>query len=168
MLALAHYEFVFSAVAIWKPGITSTYLQRPPHLYNYACRYLIERLTWCSAGQGRKLNLFFSNRAMTSYVDLEAYMDRIQADPQCSITENTIDQFRAVNSSVKLVQIADFYASAAAAALEPNAYGLGEESYLLAVKHQLFRGAGGVFSTGFKVFPDAGRDRIRYPWLDEL
>jgi subtilisin family serine protease len=46
MTRLATYSLVFCTVALWKPGITSAYLQQPPHLYNYACRYLIERLTW--------------------------------------------------------------------------------------------------------------------------
>jgi hypothetical protein len=70
--------------------------------------------------------------------------------------------------SPSLVQVADFYASSAAAALEPNAYGIGEESYLLAVKDHLYRGQGGIFSTGFKIFPDSGRDAVRYPWLGQL
>lgn len=165
---LATYPFVFSVVALWKPGITSNFLKSAPYLYNYGCRFLIERLTWYAHGNGRQLRLCFSNRASTSYLQLQGYMDWIQNDPKCTIVRNCIGGFQPVGVTVKLVQIADFYASASAAALEPNIYGQSEESYLLPVKSQLFRGKGGVLSTGFKIFPDAGRDLVRHPWLPQL
>jgi hypothetical protein len=170
MTKLAGYPFVFSVVALWKPQITSPTLRKTPYLYNYGCRFLVERLSWYAAFRGRQLNLFFSNRASTSYTDLRNYMAWIQNDPACRIERNCILQFQPVNVTVKLVQIADFYASSAAAALEPNIYGLGEESYLMEVRHQLYRGdrGGSIFGTGFKIFPDAGRDFARYPWLRQL
>lgn len=170
MVRLAGYPFVFSVVALWKPRITAPFLRTTPHLYNYACRFLIERLSWFAAARGRQLDLFFENRAGTSYNDLHSYMNWIQNDPSCRIERNCIRNFQPVNATEKLAQIADFYASASAAALEPNIYGLGEESYLLAVRHQLYRGerGGSIFGTGFKIFPDAGRDYARYPWLREL
>ena len=170
MLRLATYPFVFSVVALWKPQITSPTLRTPPYLYNYGCRFLIERLSWYAAYRGRKLNLLFHNRASTSYADLRRYMTWIQNDPLCRIERNCIDKFQPVNAARKLIQVADFYTSAAAFALEPNVYGLGEESYLMAVRQQLYRGdrGGGIFGTGFKIFPDAGRDFTRYPWLHDL
>lgn len=168
MTRLATHPFVFCTVALWKPGITSPFLQRAPYLYNYGCRFLIERLTWYADGNGRQLNLSFSNRASTSYADLQRYMAWIQNDPRCTIVRGCINQFQPVSVTVKLIQVADFYASASGAALEPNVYGLSEESYLLAVRNQLYRGRGGVFSTGFKIFPDAGRDMTRYSWLAQL
>jgi hypothetical protein len=128
MARLARYPFVFSVVALWKPQITSPFLKQPPALYNYGCRYLIERLSWYAAGRGRQLDLFFENRASTSYTDLHNYMTWIQNDPACRIEPHCIRRFQPVNSTVKLVQIADLYASAAASALEPNVYGMGEES----------------------------------------
>jgi len=167
---LAGYPFVFSVVALWKPRITSPFLRKTPYLYNYACRFLIERLSWYAAARGRPLDLFFENRASTSYSDLEGYMKWIQMDPGCRIERNCIRQFQPVSPTVKLVQVADFYASAAASALEPNMYGRSEESYLLEVQHQIYRGeqGGSVFGTGFKIFPNAGRDFARYPWLRNL
>jgi hypothetical protein len=125
---------------------------------------------WYAASRGRQLDLFFENRASTSYNDLHNYMNWIQNDPSCRIEPNCIRNFQPVSPSEKLAQIADFYASASASALEPNIYGLGEESYLLAVRDQLYRGerGGSIFGTGFKIFPDAGRDYARYPWLIDL
>lgn len=162
--------FVFSAVALWKPDIQSGFLKTPPHLYNYAARFLTERLSWYADDQGRRLRLFFENRAATSYADLAGYMQWIQyQDPACQIRPNTIVGFQPVSTTVKLAQVADFYASATAAALEPDEYGRPEEDYLLRVTHQLYRPSGAsVFSYGFKVFPNSGLDRTRYPWLDTL
>lgn len=168
MARLAQYPFVVSCVALWKPGITSSFLRTPPHLYNYGCRFLIERLSWYAGDRGRQLNLFFENRASTSYAALQGYMQWIQNDPSCTIRRGTVGSFVPINANVKLVQVADFYASACASAFEPNVYGLAEESYLMAVRHQLYRGAGGLFGTGLKIFPDGGHNQARYPWLASI
>ncbi len=170
MTLLASKPFVFSVVALWKPGIFSSYLQQPPHLYNYAARFLVERMTWYAAERGRKLNLFFENRAATSYAELRQYMDWIQRDPNCQISRDTIADFRPVSATHKMAQIADFYASATAAAIEPDQnYGLTEEKYLLTVRHQLYRMPGtSILSFGFKIFPDDGADASRFPWLAGL
>jgi hypothetical protein len=166
---LATYPFVFSIVALWKPpqGAGKAFPQ-PPYMYNWACRLLIERLTWYAGDRGRRLNLFFSNRATTSYAQLQSYMNLIQNDPACQIRQGCINNFQPVNQTVKLIQVADFYTSAAGFALEPDQYGNAEEDYLLRVAAQLYRRSGNLFSYGFKVFPQTGLDRKRYPWLSTL
>lgn len=167
MQQLADEDFTFSVVAIHKPGITSSFLRTPPYLYNYAARFLVERLSWYADDHGRKLNLYFENRSATSYADLQGYMTWIQNDPACQIRADTIDQFKPVNATVKLAQIADFYASASAAALEPDKFGNPTEDYLLRVRHQLYRMPDKpVLSYGFKVFPTI--DEGRYPWIVSL
>ncbi len=169
MNALAAEPFLFSTVAIWKPGITSSFLKQSPYLYNYAARFLIERLSWYADHRDRRLNLYFENRSSTSYADLEKYMKWIQHDPNCEIRAGVIDDFKPVAPTVKLVQIADFYASAAAAALEPDQYGFPTADYFLLVQHQLYREPGKtVTGYGFKVFPEAGEDHTRYPWMATL
>lgn len=170
MAFLATKPFTFSAVALWKPAIYSAYLQQPPHLYNYAARFLIERLSWYASAHGRKLNLFFENRTATSYAELRGYMNWIQRDPACQISPDTIADFRPVSATHKLAQIADFYASATASAIEPDPnYGLTEEKYLLTVRHQFYRMPGtSLLSFGFKIFPDHGADIARFPWLAGL
>jgi hypothetical protein len=95
-------------------------------------------------------------------------MNWIQNDPACQIRRGCINNFKPVNQTVKLVQVADFYASASFAALEPDQYGNSEEDYLLRVKHQLDRRNNNVFSYGFKVWPVTGLDHARYPWLKGL
>jgi hypothetical protein len=166
---LGTYDFVFSIVALWKPPQgTGKEFPRAPYMYNWACRLLIERLTWYADELGRGVNLFFSNRATTSYADLQDYMSWIQHDPQCQIRRGCIQGFRPVNQTVKLVQVADFYVSAAFSALEPDSFGNSEEDYLFRVRHQLYRRYGNLFSYGFKGWPPKGLDRRRYPWLPNL
>ncbi len=167
MAELAQEPFVFSAVVLHKPEITSPYLRQPPHLYNYAARLLIERLSWYADDRGRRLNLLFENRASTTYAALESYMRWIENDPDCTIRANSIARFAPVSPTVKLVQVADFYASATAAAFEPDEYGFSEPDYLLRVRHQLYREPGkSVLRFGCKVFPAI--DHVRYPWAASL
>jgi hypothetical protein len=75
MNLLAREPLIFSIVALWKPALVdrSEALKRKGYLYNYAARYLIERLSWFAARGGRRLNLFFESRATTSYADLQSY-----------------------------------------------------------------------------------------------
>jgi len=167
---LGTYDFVFSAVALWKPPGSGPGKQFPkaPYMYNWACRLLVERLTWYADDRNRRVNLFFSNRATTSYNKLQSYMNWIQSDPNCQIRNGCIDKFKPVNQTVKLIQVADFYASASFMALEPDLFGNPEEDYLLRVKHQLYRRSGNLFSYGFKAYPPSGLDPKRYPWLANL
>lgn len=166
---LATYPFTFTIVAPWKPpqGAGKAF-PRPPYMYNWACRLLVERLTWYADDRGRGLNLFFSNRASTSYAQLQAYMNWIQNDPACEIRQGCIQGFQPVNQTVKLIQVADFYASASFMALEPDSFGNTEEDYLMRVKAQLYRRNNNLFSYGFKGWPLVGLDRKRYPWLLNL
>jgi len=85
--------------------------------------------------RGRKLRLFFENRASTSYGALQNYMQWIQNDPDCTIRRDCIVSYQPVEATRKLAQVADFYASATAAALEPDQYGMPTEDYLMRVKH---------------------------------
>jgi hypothetical protein len=169
MDVLGAYGFVASIVALWKPpqGAGKSFPQ-PPYMYNWACRLLVERLTWYADDRGRQVNLFFSNRASTSYAQLQGYMNWIQNDPACEIRPGCIKGFKPVNKTVKLVQVADFYASASFAALEPDSFGNSEEDYLFRVRHQLYRRNNNLFSYGFKGWPPKGLDRRRYPWLLNL
>jgi hypothetical protein len=168
MALLAKEDLTFSAVAIHKPQISTDYLRQPPHLYNYAARFLAERLSWYADDRGRRLRLFFENRATTSYADLEGYMRWIQDDPDCTIRPCCIDSFQPVSPGLKLAQVADFYASSTFAALEPDEWGFPTPDYLTLVGHQLYRHGQNVLGYGLKIFPLAEDHFDRYPWLGKL
>ena len=161
-----------SIVALWKPAIVAEGapgLHRKGYLYNYAARFLIERLSWFAKNGGRQLNLLFESRATTSYDDLRRYVQAIQRDPQCSIEPNTIADVRPVSAVTKGAQLADFYAGVAQEALEPDELGFCDPEYLLALRHQLFRRPQrSILDDGFKVFPLRDEHRDRYRWLGVL
>lgn len=168
---LASRPFNVSVVALWKPPIVerSPALQRPTYLYNYAARFLIERLSWFAKPSGRRLNLLFESRATTRYDDLERYVRSIEADPRHRIEQECIAHVQPVNASRKGAQLADFYAGAAQDALEPDPHGYTTTDYLHSVRSQLFRRPGRpVWKDGFKVFPDPVLDHQRYPWIRNL
>jgi hypothetical protein len=169
---LAREQLIFSAVALSKrhlEGRATALQRRKGYLYNWAARLLIERLSWFADGQSRRLNLLFENRASTRYGDLNHYVRTIQRDPECSIAEGSIASVRPVEPSRKGAQLADFFVSAAAEALEPDLDGNTEEDYLLRVSKRLYRPTGrDVLRYGFKVFPDEALDLARYPWLPAL
>lgn len=167
---LAEEPLWFSAVALYKPLLEGKApgLRKKGYLYNYAVRFLVERLSWFAAPY-RRVNLLFEDRASTEYGPLIRYIDSIQADPNCSIEPDTIGDVRPVNASTKGAQLADYYVGAAAEALEPDRHGMLEPQYLLGLRRQLFRRPSrSVLADGFKIYPDEAADRSRYPWLDDL
>jgi hypothetical protein len=169
---LAAEPLHFCVVALWKPPFVSEAspgLRKKGYLYNYAARFLIERLSWYANNGNRGLNLLFESRATTSYTDLAQYIQTIQGDPDCSIPPGTIADVRPVPSALKGAQLADHYAGAAQDALGLDKHGMSSSEYLWALRHQLFRQPGrSVLKDGFKVFPDKALDEKRYPWLGGL
>jgi hypothetical protein len=135
---MAAEPLVFSVVALWKPAIakkSEALHEKKGYLYNYAARFLIERLSWFAENGGRQLNLFFESRATTSYEDLERYMAEIQKDPDCKIARDSIASVAPVNANLKGAMIADYYVSATAEALEPDPHGYTEAEHLLRLRH---------------------------------
>jgi hypothetical protein len=169
---LAEQRFKYSAVALHKPPMevrASALRTKKGYLYNYASRFLVERLSWMAQDHGRKLNLYFESRATTSYSALQRYIRTLEDDDQATIHRDTIGQVRPVSPTIKGAQLADFYVSATAEALEPDLDGYTEPDYFLRIRHQLYRHPKrSVLSYGFKVFPDEAVDLERYPWMADL
>lgn len=169
---LAAQGFRFSAVALHKPPIAANagaLRTRKGYLYNYATRFLIERLTWLAQDHSRKLNLYFESRATTSYGHLQSYITGLAGGPSSTIPAGILGEVRPVSPTWKGAQLADFYVSATAEALEPDLSGYTEEDYLLRVRHQLYRHPQrSVLSYGFKIFPKESADVQRYPWIAAL
>src|SRR5947207_8929166 len=88
----AHLRTV--TVMIEKAAIAEPeYMQRENHLYFYACRLLLERVSWfCakvqkSTGDG-SVRLVFSNRANMSYTNFCEYLVKLQGREECRIDWN--------------------------------------------------------------------------------
>jgi len=132
-------------VAVHKPGIQEQEtFQARNRLYFYACRFLLERVSWfCRdsfnpvkhAGDG-SIQLVFSKRKNLSYEELSGYLKKLHEQSTCSdirIDWERIkeDQIKAYSASQRMgLQIADAIASATYSALNKNDYGYTEERYI--------------------------------------
>ena len=138
-------------------------------MYKRQTRFLVERLTWLAEDHGRKVNLYFESRATTSYGSLQQYLRTVQEGAGSTIKADRIGEVRPVSPTWKGAQLADFYVSAAAEALEPDLDGYTEPDYFLRVRHQLYRHPKrSVLSYGFKVFPNEAVNFEKHGWLRDL
>lgn len=87
-------------VLVHKPSITEPENFRQAYsLYRYACRLLLERVSWlCSSGWPKanltdagKVDLIFSNRSAMSYEDLRRYLRLLKTDPTVRIEWDAFD-----------------------------------------------------------------------------
>jgi Protein of unknown function (DUF3800) len=168
-------SLLYSVAALWKPALAegAPGLRKPGYLYHLTGRYLIERLSWLaweSFGSARRqVNLLFESRQQTSYVDLEKYVRKIEADPDATIESGSIGHVRPVNPSIKGAQVADLVAGAVQDALEPNHRGDIETDYLLRLKNRLYCKQGRqLIKYGLKIFPPEALRESRYSWLADL
>ena len=133
-------------------------------------RRFLHRTTLMVCGRPRaEAQAQIRNRSTASYADLKRYMDWIvESDPNCSIRRDCIAEFKPVSSTLKLAQVADFYASATAAALtrpvRERRGGL-SGTRLRAV---LPSPRQALLGHGLKLFPPHSDNRTRYPFLDSL
>jgi len=133
------------SVMVYKPGIgdPERYSSGKFVLYKYACRLLIERVSWLCAEHRRaderdgRIELVFSDRAAMSYKSLSAYLELLRGrapnDDSITIDWSVIDpvQVRAVaHSQLAGLQVADAVASGHFFALNRNPYGQVEPRYL--------------------------------------
>jgi hypothetical protein len=170
-----HPRLLYSVAALWKPALAESApgLRKQGYLYHTTGRYLIERLSWLawhrSGSARRQVNLLFESRQQTSYSDLEAYVRKIEADPEASIEDGSIGEVRPVNPSIKGAQVADLVAGATSDALEPNHRGDIEPDYLQRIRGRLYCKPGKeVLKYGLKIFPHEALDHPRYSWLSDL
>lgn len=155
------------SVAIYKPELKSReHYQRQPHkLYRYACRLLLERVSWLCVDHKKnddpdgKVELVFSNRSAMSYEELRDYLTYLRDGPhaaKCSIRWEVIDpaSVRAVNhDQLAGLQIADAVASGLFMALNKNLYGECEPRYLELFHSRIYRYRT-TLGYGMKFWPD--------------
>lgn len=169
LLAQQRFRCCFVAMHKLALGKSAAGLRRRGYLYNYASRLLVERLTWMAEDHSRSVNLYFESRATTSYADLQHYLRSLEDRVGTTIKTGRIGEVRPVEATRKGAQLADYYVSAAAEALEPTLNGHTEEDYLLRVRHQLYRHPKrSVLGYGFKVLPHESLNELRYAWARDL
>lgn len=155
------------SVLIHKPSIPEpeNFQQQKYSLYRYACRLLLERVSWLCRdhrrtghGDGRA-DLIFSNRSAMSYDDLRTYLHQLKVDAghDVRIDWNVIDPtlVRAVNhDQLAGLQLADALATSVFYAVHKNQYGEVEDRYLRLVAPIIYRREGKMEGYGMKFWCD--------------
>lgn len=158
------------AVIANKPIIPSGVYTDRNQLYQYLCRYLIERISWLCRdmrpvvpeGDGR-VKIIFSRKRTMDYDDFQSYMHLLHdmADPEIRIHWPVIDidgiEARD-HGSRRGLQLADIVTSGVTAALEPDFYGNVERRYARLLKPQVYCRGKNYLSYGAKLVP--GIDKL--------
>lgn len=168
------------SILIHKPSINEpeTFQAQKHQLYRYACRLLLERVSWLCRdtridGQGDgTAEIIFSNRGQMSYDDLRDYLCRLRENPRVNIEWSAIDpvRVRAVqHAQMAGLQVADAVASGAFAAVNPNQFGDTENRYLAELLPVAYRHERRVLGYGLKFWPgDIATLQAENPRLAEL
>jgi hypothetical protein len=151
-------------VAIHKPSlIEKEVFSSRYRLYFYACRYLLERVSWL-ARDGKKLTngkvlFIFSNRGGMSYEELRGYFNTLKQQSKADdvriewsfIDDDLIKTFPPARLSG--LQYADAVAGAAFNALEGLLQKETKFEYLILSKSKMYRHKGTVWGYGLKIVP---------------
>lgn len=152
------------SVLIHKPSINDPEIfQAQKHqLYRYACRLLLERVSWLcrdsrikDQGDGTA-EIIFSNRGQMSYDDLRSYLCRLRDNSRVNIEWSVVDpaRVRAVqHSQMAGLQVADAVASSAFAAVNQNQFGDTESRYLAELLPVAYRHERRLLGYGLKFWP---------------
>ncbi len=168
------------SVLVHKPSINDpeTFQAQKHQLYRYACRLLLERVSWLCRDhrindQGNGLaEIIFSNRGQMSYGDLRNYLCKLRENPRVNVEWAVIDpaNVRAVqHSQMAGLQVADAVASGAFAAVNPNQFGDIESRYLRELMPVAYRHERRLLGYGLKFWPvDTSTLQMENPQLAEL
>lgn len=147
-------------------------LRQKFHLYFWAVRLLVERVSWYVANKGEMVHLIFSNRSQFPYKRLESYLELVQALPEAQIRPAIASLSSKPHSKVLSLQAANACAGAVFNALEADHHGEYKPAYLQILLPTFYRHGGKVLSYGLKLFPYKLADRTeytnRYSWLQQL
>lgn len=166
------------AVAIHKPSLQEPETFRCKSvLYQYATRYLLERVSWCCRDHYRteegdgSAEIVFSNRSGTSYSELKEYFARLRK--QSEIGDVRIDwsvinpeAISAINHDQRMgLQLADAVASAFYYGVQVNPQGFNEPRYAVMLKPVVYSHKGKKLGNGFKLWPRETSELMENPAL---
>jgi len=160
-------NFVYTNIIVNTRDMKSTELQGKL-LYNYTCRFLLERVSWFIKEQNTRANVIFSNRSSTSYSELEEYINTTKIFGQI---KSVFDSYKSVDVwQLKNLQVADICASSMHDAFEKDQFGYIEERYVMELSPKLYRRKGNLDKYGLKVFPTECIEKYKsaYAWLKDI
>lgn len=153
------------AIFAYKPSMLQETYKEKNQLYQYMCRYLVERISWfcrdfrphVPEGDGR-VKIVFSRRGGMSYEDFRGYLQKLKdmQDPEIKIHWPVIDieGIEAHDHSTRYgLQLADLAVSGLNAALEPDYYGNCEIRFARMLKDRVYSRKQNFLSYGAKIVP---------------
>jgi hypothetical protein len=150
-------------------------LGRPRVQYNYAARYVVERISARAAELGEPATIYFEHRRNFDLDDFRKYMQRLISQGAPRINSRWIDPrriYQMPKGQDEVLCVADALANAGYRALEPDRYwGRYERSYLKALVGKLWRGPArerNLHQWGLVLMPTALWGTVftqDYPWL---
>lgn len=142
----------------------NTFTEKPSViLYNYACRYLIERVSWLLRDTNRKGEIVLSSRGTARDAELIDYIN----DKLLNYSGNEIaNQFSKIYSrtaeSWDMLQLADICATSMFYYHEINTYGFLLPCHAMKLRKFLYQRNGSVDKYGIKYYSDEMRPDQQY------
>lgn len=131
--------------------------------YNYACRYLLERISWLLRDTNRVGKVVLSSRGTSRDKELIDYIKEKLLNYDYNQISN---QFSSIESktatSWDMLQLADVCATSLFYQYEPNQYGMIIPCYSLRLSQHLYKRNNTVAGYGIKYFADDMRPDAEY------
>ncbi|WP_156365301.1 DUF3800 domain-containing protein [Sciscionella sediminilitoris] len=140
-----------------------------PGAYNYAAKFLLERLTWLAKSRDHELDCTLSHvRGGHLEERLGDYLRTLRKQREEGIEWDWVHAIdvRGQEDDERL-DLADIAASGIASAFEVDEFGSYETRYLRRMRERFYRKGQNLFSYGLKVFPHPD-DADTHPWLPKL
>lgn len=136
--------------------------------YNFACRLLIERVSWLLRDTDRKGKIVLSSRGTKRDQELIDYInDRLLSFPNNEIANRfTSIQSKPANSW-DMLQLADVCATSMFYRFEPNQYGFITPCYSIKLEQKLYRHNGHIDKYGVKYYSDSMKPDKQY-FIDKM
>lgn len=122
--------------------------------YNYACKYLLQRVTWLLHELGERADVVLSARGTARDGELIAYInDKLLPYPDNTFKGETINNVEAKSAATwDLLQLADVCATTTLLNYEENQLGFCVPCFATALSSHLFNHNGKIDSYGIKFF----------------
>lgn len=156
--------FVFSSVLIDTNKLDKSKIPSPTIAYNYACKYLLERVSWYLRDTGKTSDIVLSARGTSRDRELVDYInEKLFPYPDNRIESRYFGSVRVKQSSEwDLLQLADVCATSVFLSYEINKWGMVLPCFVKYLSDHLYRYGSQITMYGIKYFndemkPDIGR-----------
>lgn len=156
---LDQFEFAYMNIIVDTTKMDKSKIPDPIIAYNYACKYLLQRVTWYLREIGETADIVLSARGTSRDGDLITYIqEKLLPYPFNSIHSETINKVEAKTAaSWDLLQLADVCATTMFLKYEENQYGFCTPCFAVALEPHLYRRNGKIDTYGIKFFTDQMR-----------